>query len=328
MLFSTQPSSSAPGKQALKQDMSRPFPPVDSIISSTPSLALSAAPSAVSTLPTKSGFFSKWQPSYYTCSTLTVPSNGQSSNNELLKKNSMLVDQLDGFKQAEQLNQITMYKLVDDIQAKEHECTQLRESVSKLTTNLECCKQDHHERSSAQQEELRKLTVSHDELVNNASTHNAQQNTLQRENNALAHRVAIAEDKVKKYESCTNVLTQQVQAVTLLSTQQQQSSKDRLDAMHAQQLQTEQCADEQLRAKDAVIRDLHEQLKESEISTGKAIISCEDKIVALSVQLERSDLDRKGQEYLANQWQDLSNEHLARVKKLEEQMKQLMDRSA
>lgn len=93
--------------------------------------------------------------------------------------------------------------------------------------------------------------------------------------------------------------------------------------MHAQQLRAEQLKD-----KDAAIRDLQEQLKQSEISTSKAIVSYEDKIAALSVQLERSDLGRKGQEYLTNQWQDLSNKHLARIEELEEQVKQLMDRSA
>jgi DNA repair exonuclease SbcCD ATPase subunit len=316
MFFSKQSSSATSGKLVLQQDMSRPSSPVDVIISPASSLSLSVATPAPAQ-PIKSGLFSKWQRSSRTSSASSMSLNGESFINKLLEQNSGLLDLVDGLKQAEELNQLTKHKLADDLEVKEQECTQLHQSVHQLTADLESSKQV-----------VQDLTVSCDGLANNASTLNTQQASLQNENNALATRIAAAEDKVNKYELHTNVLNQQVKSFTMLSTQEQQSSKDQADAIYAQQLQTEQRANKKLKAKDAVIRELQAQLKQSETAASKAIISRDDKIAAMQVQLVRSDLDRDSQAQLADQWQDYSNVHLARVSKLEEQVKKLMARFA
>ncbi|OAK98113.1 hypothetical protein IQ06DRAFT_357261 [Phaeosphaeriaceae sp. SRC1lsM3a] len=329
MFFSKQSTSAISGKLAPQQDVSCPASPVDMII------PLKAAALTAPALPAESGMFSKWQRSSRTSSLSSASLTSESSINELMKQNSILLDQLDGLKQAEELNQLTKHKLADDLEAKGHECTQLREVVRQLTADLEHSKQGHQDQTSALQAELHNPAVARDqvvqernELVNNVSTLNMQQASLQQNNNAFATRLAVADSKVKKYESGINKLTQQVKSCTQLSMQQQQSSKARVDAIYAQQLQSELRAAEQLKAKNAIIRELQAQLKQAEAAATKAVVSRDDKIAEMQVQLERSDLDRRSEAQRANEWQDYSNVHLVRVGELEEEAKVLTARFA
>ncbi|KAH7398994.1 hypothetical protein DE146DRAFT_755981 [Phaeosphaeria sp. MPI-PUGE-AT-0046c] len=277
MFFSKQSSSATSGNLALQQDVSLPLSPVNITVSPVTSLAPPAATTA-SVLPAKAALFSKWQRSTTTSSTLLASVSGESPTNELLKRNSILLDQVDGLKQVEELNQLTKHKLAEDLEAKENGYTQLRKSVRQLTAELECSRQAHQDQTFVLQAELSNLTLSRDvivqerdELAKSASTLNTHQALLQQRNNAPATRIATAEDKVKKYELGTNALTRQVKSFIVLSAQQQQSSKDQVDAIYAQQLRMEQHADEQLEAKDAVIRELQARLEQSEAAATKAI---------------------------------------------------------
>lgn len=325
MFFGKQSSSATSGKSAPQQDAPRPSSPV--VISPASSLAPSVATLTVPILPAKAGLFSKWQRSSGSSFTSSASFNDQAIISELRKKNVILVDYNDGLMQAYQLNQLTVQKLATDCEAKDKECAQLRVSSNSLTTQLELLKQEVHDQTAALQAEVQILTTSCDELVqerdslvNNASTLNAQQASLQQEKNALA-------DKVKKYELGTNLLTQQITAYAQISTQQQQSSKDQVDAMYAQQLRAEQRTSEQLKGKDALIRELQAQLKQCEVAANKVIVSREDEIATLSIQLKHSDMERETLAQHANEWQDCSNGHLARVHELEERVKQLTARS-
>jgi chromosome segregation ATPase len=145
---------------------------------------------------------------------------------DLVRKNTMLNNELNEVKEVSNLNQSTLQVLARDLEIKDQECTVLRQSVHTLKADFEMLQKGRDDELAILQAQLRELTVHRDAPKLERDHHSEQLVLLQQENKILANRATIAENTISKYMACVNTLKQQYQSLCTFLNQEQQAGEE------------------------------------------------------------------------------------------------------